>query len=263
VRPAATNTSATCACRSPLSSGAPHRHSHGDAEYRCSRNTARIRSRTTTTRADLRGHLTHRRSDLPRPLNNHSSGIRALHLHRQGGGVLNQSDTPADSQPVRIRPHLTAAALHTSHSDRTAGKGSPRRRGQQRSRREPKGSHQRHAWRDARRAGRDDHTRSARRVSVSHRTTRRTTRPEARAPAIKKPVPSGDGWYRKIIGRRFHRWLPVACSSCPDSNPSARRSYSLPGLRLSHPGGRVGELAGLKVGRGELIPPVVADAVVR
>lgn len=68
---------------------------------------------------------------------------------------------------------------------------------------------------------------------------------------MKKPVPSRDGWYVAIMQRSLR-----ASNSPPLSVLSPRDG-------LGHAGHGVGELAGLKVGGCELIPPVIADAVSR
>mgnify|MGYP000977603998 CR=1 FL=1 len=68
---------------------------------------------------------------------------------------------------------------------------------------------------------------------------------------MKKPGPSRAGWYDAIMQRRL----------CPRNSPPL--SGMSPGRRLLHPGNGVGELAGLKVGRGELVPPVITHPVSR
>ena len=69
--------------------------------------------------------------------------------------------------------------------------------------------------------------------------------------AKKNPSPAGDGWYCTIMQRalRLRNSPPLLVMS--------------PGRRLLHPGNGVGELAGLKVGGGELVPPVITHPVRR
>lgn len=75
-------------------------------------------------------------------------------------------------------------------------------------------------------------------------------RAAVRRPSMKKPAPSRDGWYDAIMQRALRA-----------RNSPAPARVSSPGRGFVYPARRVGQLAGVKVGGRELVPPVISHAV--